>query len=195
MPAGPDAVFAAVSDLERLTESLPHGIRMRPTDDDPGRDPARAGGDVTEVHAEVVPRHVDAHGLVRVRPDQMRVEWGGGGSTDYAGSLQVMCDHPDRSSVLHLSFLGDQPETRTEQPADEMRGLDAGLDGLARMLAERATRRAGNERAPADGVGGGSPQGWSCRESNPGPTRFSRLLRAQSAMPLLGSPGHANKPG
>ena len=141
MPAGADAVFAVVSDLERLTEWLPHEIRVRPIHDDPGSDPVRGGSDVTEVHAEVEPRHVDAHGLVRVRPEQMRVEWGGGDSTDYAGHLQVMGDDPDRSSVLlHLSFLGDQPETHTEQAADEVRrGLDAGLENLARMLAERAT--------------------------------------------------------
>ncbi|WP_300007822.1 SRPBCC family protein [Pseudonocardia sp.] len=141
MPAGADAVFAVVSDLERLTEWLPHEVRVRPTDDDPGSDPARgAKNHVTEVHARVEPRHTDAYGLVRVRSDQMRVEWGGGDSTDYAGYLQVMGDDPDRSSVLlHLSFLGDQPETHTDRAADDVRrGLDTGLDNLARMVAGRA---------------------------------------------------------
>ncbi|MDN5747998.1 MAG: SRPBCC family protein [Pseudonocardia sp.] len=133
MPADADTVFAVASDLERLTEWLPHSVTVRPTDD------GAAGKDVTrEVHADVEPRGVDTHGLVRVRSDQMRVEWGGEAS-DYAGYLQVMGVEPDQSSVLlHLSFLGDQPETRDAAEADEVRGwLDDGLEKLHRLIAER----------------------------------------------------------
>lgn len=133
MPAGADTVFAVASDLDRLTEWLPSPVAVRPTDD------GAAGRDVTrEVHADVEPRGVDAQGLVRVRSEQMRVEWGGE-SSDYAGYLQVMGVDAGRSSVLlHLTFLGDQPETRRAAEADEVRRwLDDGLERLHRLIAER----------------------------------------------------------
>lgn len=129
MPAGPDAVFDVVSNLNRLTEWLPHAVRVRPTGD---------GGGATPMHADVEPRGIDTHGLARVRRDQMRVEWGSEDGPDYAGWLQVMGDEPDRSSVMvHLSFLGDQPETHGGGAADELRGwLDDGLARLERLVAE-----------------------------------------------------------
>ena len=98
MPAGADAVFAVVSDLDRLSEWLPEPVDVRSTGDG-------------EVHAEVAERGVDANGTVEVRPEQLRVEWGH--APEYAGWLQVEHAAPGRSSVvLHLSFLGHQTETR-----------------------------------------------------------------------------------
>lgn len=98
MPAGADAVFAVVSDLDRLSEWLPEPVDVRSTGDG-------------EVHAEVAERGVDANGTVEVRPQQLRVEWGH--APEYAGWLQVEHAAPGRSSVvLHLSFLGHQTETR-----------------------------------------------------------------------------------
>jgi uncharacterized protein YndB with AHSA1/START domain len=98
MPADADAVFAVVSDLDRLSEWLPEPVDVRSTGDG-------------EVHAEVAERGVDANGTVEVRPEQLRVEWGH--APEYAGWLQVEHAAPGRSSVaLHLSFLGHQTETR-----------------------------------------------------------------------------------
>jgi len=98
MPAGADAVFVVVSDLDRLPEWLPEPVDVRFTGEG-------------EVHADVADRGVQANGTVAVRPEQLRVEWGH--APEYAGWLQVVHAAPGRSSVvLHLSFLGDQPETR-----------------------------------------------------------------------------------
>jgi uncharacterized protein YndB with AHSA1/START domain len=114
-------VFAVVSDLDRLPDWLPSAVYVRPTADG-------------EVHADVPERGVDAEGTVRVQPDQLRVEWGH--APDYAGWLQVEHADPGRSSVvLHLSFLGDQPETQGGAPAEEVqRWLDDALDRLERLV-------------------------------------------------------------
>ena len=120
MPAEAEAVFAIVGDLDRLPEWMPEPIGVRPTG---------AGA----VHAAGEPRTVPADGLVGVRPEQLRVEWGSEDSPDYAGWLQVQHAEPGHSSVtMHLSFLGDQPETRRHgHAADEVRQwLD---DALARL--------------------------------------------------------------
>jgi uncharacterized protein YndB with AHSA1/START domain len=122
MPADAETVFAVASDLDRLPQWLPEPVNVRPAGDG-------------EVHAEVPPRGVHEDGLVRVSPDQLRVEWGH--APDYAGWLQV--EHADggRSNVLlHLSFLGHQPETHRGPAADEVRGwLDEALARLERLVA------------------------------------------------------------
>ena len=122
MPADAQKVFALASDLDRLREWLPDPVDVRPV----------AEG---EVRADVPPRGVHEEGLVRVRPDQLRVEWGH--APDYAGWLQVEHADPDRSSVLlHLSFLGHQPETHDAAAADEVRRwLDGALTRLERLVA------------------------------------------------------------
>ena len=125
MPAEADAVFAIVGDLHRLPEWMPPPIGVRPTADG-------------EVRADVEPRGVHADGLVGVRPEQLRLEWGSEDSPDYAGWLQVFHAEPGHSSVtMHLSFLGDQPETRQHgTAADEVRGwLDDALARLERVVA------------------------------------------------------------
>ena len=131
MPADAEAVFAIVGDLDRLPEWMPEPIGVRPTGDG-------ADGTTQEVHADVEPRDVHADGLVRVRPEQLRVEWGSEDSPDYAGWLQVQHAEPQHSSVLlHLSFLGDQPETRSHgHAADEVRQwLDDALARLEQVVA------------------------------------------------------------
>ena len=125
MPAEAEAVFAIVGDLDRLPEWMPEPIGVRATGDG-------------EVHADVAPRDVHADGLVGVRPEQLRLEWGSENSPDYAGWLQVQHAEPGHSSVtLHLSFLGDQPETRPHgRAADEVRAwLDDALSRLERVVA------------------------------------------------------------
>ncbi|WP_219412715.1 SRPBCC family protein [Pseudonocardia nigra] len=123
MPADADTVFAVVSDLDRLSQWMPGPVDVQLTGDG-------------EVHADVEPRGVDADGLVRVRPEQLRVEWGH--APDYAGWLQVEHADPGRSSVvLHLSFLGDQPETHGGEPAAEVQQwLDDGLGRLENLVAQ-----------------------------------------------------------
>jgi uncharacterized protein YndB with AHSA1/START domain len=127
MPADAQAVFEVVSDLDHLGEWLPTQVEVRPV---------REG----EVHAQVEQRQVDVDGLVRVRPEQLRVEWGSEQSPDYAGWLQVEHAGEGRSSVvLHLSFLGHQPETRPHGHAREelQTWLADGLDRLERLVAAR----------------------------------------------------------
>ena len=129
MPADAEAVFAVVGDLDRLGEWMPTPIGVRPTGDG-------------EVHADVASRDVHADGLVGVRPEQLRLEWGSEDSPDYAGWLQVEHADPGRSSVvLHLSFLGHQPETRPHGHArDEVQAwLTEGLDRLERLVAARTS--------------------------------------------------------
>jgi uncharacterized protein YndB with AHSA1/START domain len=123
MAADAERVFALVSDLDRLPSWLPSPVDVRSTGDG-------------EVHADVPERGVDAEGTVQVRPEQLRVEWGH--APDYAGWLQVEHADPGRSSVvLHLSFLGDQPETHGGAPAEEVRRwLDDSLGRLERLVAE-----------------------------------------------------------
>jgi uncharacterized protein YndB with AHSA1/START domain len=125
MPADAQAVFAVVGDLDRLGEWMPEPIGVRPTSDG-------------SVHADVASRGIDADGLVGVRPEQLRVEWGSEDSPDYAGWLQVEHAEEGHSSVvMHLSFLGDQPETRRHGHAtDEVRQwLDDALERLERVVA------------------------------------------------------------
>lgn len=127
MPADAQAVFEVVSDLDHLGEWLPIQVDVRSV---------REG----EVHAQVEQRQVDVDGLVRVRPEQLRVEWGSDKTPDYAGWLQVEHAGEGRSSVvLHLSFLGHQPETRPHGHAREelQAWLSDGLDRLERLVAAR----------------------------------------------------------
>jgi uncharacterized protein YndB with AHSA1/START domain len=125
IPATAEQVFAVVSDLDRLPEWLPGPVDVRPTGDG-------------EVHADVPERGVDAEGTVQVRPEQLRVEWAH--APEYAGWLQVEHAEGARSTVhLHLSFLGDQPETRGDTPADDVRQwLDDALTRLERVVTTTA---------------------------------------------------------
>jgi uncharacterized protein YndB with AHSA1/START domain len=124
MPADAETVFAVAGDLDRLPEWLPPAVDI-------------VALDRGEVHADVEPRDVHADGLVGVRPEQLRVEWGSEHTPDYAGWLQVQHADAGHSSVtLHLSFLGHQPETHSGAEADEVRRwLDDALANLERVVA------------------------------------------------------------
>lgn len=121
VPATAEQVFAVVSDLDRLPEWLPDPVDVRPTGDG-------------QVHADVPERGVDSQGTVQVRPEQLRVEWAH--APEYAGWLQVEHAEGSRSTVhLHLSFLGDQPETHGGTPAADVRQwLDDALASLERVV-------------------------------------------------------------
>ncbi|MFR9805914.1 SRPBCC family protein [Pseudonocardia sp. RS010] len=116
-----ETVFAAVADLHRADEWVPEDLRVR------GQD-----GDLTTVEAA----GGDHAALARVRPEQLRVEWGAEGSPDYTGYIQVMhADEGHSRVVVHLSFLGDRPEARPGAAADEVRRrLDESLTRLAQRL-------------------------------------------------------------
>jgi uncharacterized protein YndB with AHSA1/START domain len=121
VPATAEQVFAVVSDLDRLPEWLPDPVDVRSTGDG-------------QVHADVPERGVDSQGTVQVRPEQLRVEWAH--APEYAGWLQVVHAEGSRSTVhLHLSFLGDQPETHGGAPAADVRQwLDDALASLERVV-------------------------------------------------------------
>jgi uncharacterized protein YndB with AHSA1/START domain len=123
MAATADRVFEVVADLDRVDEWVPDGIRVRPTPDG-------------EVAASLDGRGSVVSGLVRVRPEQLRLEWGSRDSPDYAGWLQVMhADDGHCSVLLHLSFLGDQPEAHAGAAAQALRTrLDDGLARLERLV-------------------------------------------------------------
>jgi len=125
IPATAEQVFAVVSDLDRLPEWLPAPVDVRPTGDG-------------EVHADVPERGVDAQGTVQVRPEQLRVEWAH--APEYAGWLQVQHAEGAHSTVrLHLSFLGDQPETRGGPAASDVRQwLDDALTRLESVVTTTA---------------------------------------------------------
>ncbi|MEU6037201.1 SRPBCC family protein [Actinomadura sp. NPDC047616] len=89
---------------------------------------------------------VDREGVMRTSPEQFRLEWGSRGTPDYTGWLQVM-DHPGGTSevVVHLSFLGDQPEaTGASRARDHAeRELRHSLDRLAEEVARRVGQPGG----------------------------------------------------
>lgn len=129
LPATAEDAFAVAADLDALDRWLPHGVSV--THDD---------GRAVSAHVEAASREVDAAGLARARPEQRRLEWGSRDTPDYAGWLQVEHAGEGRSSaVLHLSFLGDQPENHGGRAAREVEAaMDEALDKLARVVEESA---------------------------------------------------------
>ena len=120
------AVFAVVSDVDRLPEWLPTVEQSRTLPDGEVHVEGDAGGgDYT------------SEGFWRPSPDQLRVEWStpsrGGEPGAYAGWLQVEDRTEGCEVVVHLSFLTDEGPDGVEQ------GLAAALDALADLV----------ERAPA----------------------------------------------
>src|SRR4051794_11021108 len=110
MPAGADAVFAVVSDLDRLPEWLPEPVDVRSTGDG-------------EVHADVADRGVQANGTVAVRPEQLRVEWGHAPSTQ-AGCRSSMPrrDGPRWFCTCHSWATNPRPESMAAQGRSWKRG-------------------------------------------------------------------------
>lgn len=117
-----ETVFAAVADLHRADAWAPGDLHVR------GHD-----GDLTTVDKGDDGRHT---ALARIRPEQLRVEWGAEGSPDYTGWVQVMhADEGHSRVVVHLSFLGHRREAHPGPAADAVqRQLEEGLDRLADRL-------------------------------------------------------------
>jgi uncharacterized protein YndB with AHSA1/START domain len=128
MPAEAERVFDVVADIEHLDRWLPDTVAVHPT-----------GADAVDVDVQRPDGEHHATGTVGVRREQLRLEWGGRGTADYTGWLQVSHADGGRSYVtLHLSFLGDQPESHGGKAAADLeRRLDDALDRLAELVAER----------------------------------------------------------
>jgi hypothetical protein len=125
MPADAEVVFQVAADTQRMGTWL-----LAEVDD--------AGPNRLHLSGELDGRLVDETGLISVRPEQLRIEWGSESDGDYAGWLQVSHAGPGASSVtMHLSFLGDQPEA-VGHPEQVEAQMSAALDRLAEQVRERS---------------------------------------------------------
>ncbi|MQY06549.1 SRPBCC family protein [Actinomadura macrotermitis] len=131
MEADGRMVFEVAADVSAMHQWLPGEIHVQQISDDLAEGTSNVGN---VLHDDV---------LLRMAPQQLRLEWGSRRRPDYTGWLQVM-EHPDGGSsvVAHLSFLGDQPEaTGSEQVRQATkRLLEQSLDRLAEEVGRRATQ-------------------------------------------------------
>ncbi len=110
----PDAIFAVVSDVDRLPEWLPTVDHART---------------LTDGEVELRGSSYQSEGFWRAEHDQMRVEWAtpsrGGEPGKYAGWLQVADSAGGGSSVtVHLSFLAEQaPDSVDTELAQSLESL------------------------------------------------------------------------
>jgi uncharacterized protein YndB with AHSA1/START domain len=122
IPVPPEQLFAVASDVQRMAAWLPAGA-------------ARATGPDT-VH--MTGRDGEQDARWRAQPDQRRIEWGARTGGDYAGWLQVYAfgaDDGASEAKLHLSFLGDQPQTHGGSAARDVHAeLERALDDLLRLV-------------------------------------------------------------
>jgi uncharacterized protein YndB with AHSA1/START domain len=119
MPALPELVFNQASDPDGLNSWLPGDLHVH-TETPPA----------VTVHEDRTGHDVRA--LFRVRPDQLRAEWGTRDEGAYAGWLQVAGIGSGASEVtVHLSFF-DESHVPSE---DAVRtSLDQSLDRLAEQV-------------------------------------------------------------
>jgi hypothetical protein len=86
---------------------------------------------------EVQGRDGPAEALWDVSLQQRRIEWGHRGDPDYAGWLQVTGwndDEAQSEAILHLTFLGDRPETHQGPRSREVEdAMEHALDDLAAL--------------------------------------------------------------
>jgi uncharacterized protein YndB with AHSA1/START domain len=131
MPADAEIVFDVAADVERMGRWLPSRLEVE----------SEGGDRVHVVEQDGGVRH-EADGLVRVRQEQLRVEWGRAGSPDYTGWLQVAHADAGASEVtLHLSLQGDVEKAHGGEAADRLRG---DMNDALRRLSEEVTRRVGD---------------------------------------------------
>ncbi|MFD4254979.1 SRPBCC family protein [Amycolatopsis thermoflava] len=125
MPAPAERVFTVAADVNRLDEWLPGVITVHPAE------PEGVDVDVHDPAGEY-----EAPGVLGARREQLRLEWGRRGSSDYSGWLQVSSAEGGSSyATLHLSFHGDQPAAHGGSAADDVeRRLDESLDRLADLV-------------------------------------------------------------
>lgn len=119
-----DRLFAVLRDPEQVP-------RWVPVIDEA----SSSGPDALHVEGEVGDRDT----LWRAQDDQRRVEWGSRGTGEYAGWVQVYESGTDADAceaVIHLSLLGDQPQTHGGQAAKQVDDeLREALQRLADLVA------------------------------------------------------------
>lgn len=130
MPADSAVVFGVASDPALMDRWLPHALWVR-----------RTGPGTVEAGGEAVPGGGSHQGLVRVRNDQLRVEWGGRDNPEYSGSLQVADAESGTSEVtVHISLMDEPVKETSRERADEVRGmLDESLSRLRAEVGNRLT--------------------------------------------------------
>jgi polyketide cyclase/dehydrase/lipid transport protein len=122
MPADAEIVFDIAADVERMDAWLPAHL-------------TGAGPNRVHLSGDLDGRHVEETGVIGVRRDQLRIEWGSEDGGDYAGWLQVAHAGAGASSVtMHLSFLGDLPEASGPHPE-----VEAQMDDALRRLADQVS--------------------------------------------------------
>ncbi|MBW8486595.1 SRPBCC family protein [Actinomadura parmotrematis] len=125
MPADSRTVFDVASDASALGRWLPADIHVH-----------AIASDLVEGEEAGVAEGV----LMRVVPDQLRLEWGTRRTPDYTGWLQVADRADGASSVtVHLSFLGDHPQAHPS--GKERNAVQAMLEESLGRLADVVTGR------------------------------------------------------
>jgi carbon monoxide dehydrogenase subunit G len=89
--ASPGSVFAYLSDVDHLTDYVPHMVL------------ARDEGEGLRVAAEVQGRHEEGAAWLNTQEDQRRIEWGGKGTGGYGGWLSVAESAEGSTVTIHLS--------------------------------------------------------------------------------------------
>lgn len=119
-------VFDVASDIGRMQDWLPTAMNVE-----------SAGPNQVHVEGAAGGEHYSATGLIGVRHEQRRLEWGSQDSPDYAGWLQVSAagDGESSSVTLHLSFLGDQEQAREHGGAPQRmyREMEEALERLEQV--------------------------------------------------------------
>jgi uncharacterized membrane protein len=86
--APPEQVFAFVSDIDNLPDYLPTVNNAEPETDERVR-----------VQGEAAGRRYDSDGYFRVDEENMRIEWGSDGETNYSGLLIVKPNESSRDNT------------------------------------------------------------------------------------------------
>ncbi|MEU4806283.1 SRPBCC family protein [Actinosynnema sp. NPDC023587] len=112
VPAGADAVFDVVTDLEHLSSWLPPGVEVE-----------RYGPNLVRLWTDL---DEGVERVVLIDWEDLRVEWGGELTPAYSGRLRVLRVAVDRSAVtVDLTGPAGMPRHRVERWAEQA------LDGLA----------------------------------------------------------------
>lgn len=125
-----ERVFAIASDVQHMTKWLPTTERVE-TD----------GPNHIHLEGERANAHYEGQGLLRARPEQLRLEWGSDRTGDYAGWLQVEHQGATDTSevVLHLSFFDELDKTYRAGHGDAVAAeLEEALERLAQLVADSA---------------------------------------------------------
>ncbi|MFI8931465.1 SRPBCC family protein [Streptomyces sp. NPDC053474] len=125
MPAPPEYVFDQAANVDGLDSWLPDALHVR-------------AGHLPDVTVHEDRTDEDTAAELRVRREQMRLEWGTRDQGSYTGWLQVTAvDGGSGEATVHLTFLDE-----SHDPGKE--AVDAALDDSLRRLAEQVRLRVDN---------------------------------------------------